>query len=92
MMTKNPDTRKITRIQTGVRVEVRLLKVLKALAELRDMTLSDLLEGLVLHALEGKTPFSEATLAQAAKLREIYGLTLTVKDAHQFPDIGGEAE
>src|SRR5260370_29729772 len=72
----------ITRTQTGVRIESRLLKVLKALAELHDMSLADLLEGIALHALHGKLPFSPATLAQAATLREVYSLTLTALDSH----------
>ena len=48
----------VERVQTGVRIEKRMLKVLKAVAELKDMTLGDLLEGVVLHAFEGKAPFS----------------------------------
>ena len=40
----------IERVQTGVRVEKRLLKVLKAFAEYHDMSLGDLLEGIVMHA------------------------------------------
>ncbi len=51
----------ITRTQTGVRLESRLLKVLKALATELDLSLGDLLEGIVLHAFEDKTPFSAAT-------------------------------
>jgi len=48
----------VERVQTGVRIEKRMLKVLKAVAELKDMTLGDLLEGIVLHAFEGKlVPF-----------------------------------
>lgn len=76
----------IERVQTGVRIEKRLLKVLKALAELKDMTLGDLLEGIVLHAFEGKAPFSKPTLAQIAELRRIYGLTLTAGDSHQLKE------
>lgn len=78
----------IERVQTGVRVEKRLLKVLKALAELKDLTLGDLLEGMVLHAFEGKAPFSKATLAQIAELRRIYGLTLTAGDSHRLKERG----
>ena len=44
----------VERVQTGVRMEKRMLKVLKAVAEQKDMTLGDLLEGIVLHAFEGK--------------------------------------
>lgn len=78
----------IERVQTGVRVEKRLLKVLKALAELKDLTLGDLLEGIVLHAFEGKAPFSKMTLGQIAELRRIYGLTLTADDSHKLKERG----
>src|SRR5262252_6131250 len=74
----------VERVQTGVRMEKRLLKVLKGLAELKDMTLGDLLEGIVLHAFEGKAPFSDATLKEIEKLRSIYGLTLRATDSHQL--------
>jgi len=76
----------IERVQTGVRMEKRLLKVLKGLAELKDMTLGDLLEGIVLHAFEGKAPFSPQTLKEIAKLRDIYGLSLTAADSHQLKE------
>jgi hypothetical protein len=72
----------IERVQTGVRMEKRLLKVLKALADLKDLSLGDLLEGIVFHAFEGKTPFSSATLKQIAELKRIYGLDLKAKDSH----------
>jgi len=75
---------KIERAQTGVRVEKRLLKVLKALAELKDMSLGDLIEGIVLHAFEGKCPFSKATLRQIANLKKIYGLNLDASAAHRM--------
>lgn len=76
----------VERVQTGVRMEKRLLKVLKGLAELKDMTLGDLLEGIVLHAFEGKTPFSPETLKDIEKLRAIYGLTLRATDSHQLKE------
>jgi hypothetical protein len=76
----------IERVQTGVRMEKRLLKVLKGLAELKDMTLGDLLEGIVLHAFEGKAPFSPETLKDIEKLRSIYGLTLKATDSHQLKE------
>lgn len=74
----------IERVQTGVRMEKRLLKVLKALAELKDLTLGDLLEGIVLHAFEGKAPFSHETLKEIAQLRNVYGLTLKATDSHKL--------
>ena len=76
----------VERVQTGVRMEKRLLKVLKGLAELKDMTLGDLLEGIVLHAFEGKAPFSPDTLKEVDKLRSIYGLTLHAADSHQLKE------
>ena len=76
--------RDIERTQTGVRLETRLLKVLKALATELDLSLGDLLEGIVLHAFEGKAPFSAATLQKIRSLREVYGLDLTAKDSHRM--------
>jgi len=83
---------RVERVQTGVRMEKRILKVLKALAEVLDMTLGDLLEGIVLHAFEGKSPFKEETLAKIARLREIYGLDLTAEASHRLVEGEGEGE
>jgi hypothetical protein len=80
----------ITRIQTGVRLESRLLKVLKALATELDLSLGDLLEGIVLHAFEGKAPFSTATLRKVKTLKAVYGLDLTAKDSHQLREDGDD--
>lgn len=74
----------IERIQTGVRLEKRLVKVLKALAEHRDISLGDLIEGIVLHAFEGQTPFSPATLETIGQLKRIYGLELGASDSHRL--------
>lgn len=79
----------VERIQTGVRMEKRMLKVLKALADSLDLSLGDLLEGIVLHAFEGKAPFSKPTLARVAELRKIFGLTLTAADAHKLKEKTG---
>lgn len=76
----------VERVQTGVRMEKRLLKVLKGLAELKDLTLGDLLEGIVLHTFEGKAPFSPATLKEIEQLRKIYGLTLKATDSHKLKE------
>ena len=72
----------VERTQTGVRMATPLLKVLRALADYRDMSLGDLLEGIVLHAFDNKTPFTKDTLKVIAQLREVYGLELTSADAH----------
>jgi hypothetical protein len=81
--------KKITRAQTGVRIETRLLKVLKALATELDLSLGDLLEGIVLHAFEGKAPFSAATLKKIRALRAVYGLDLVAADSHQLREGSG---
>ena len=78
----------VTRTQTGVRLESRLLKVLKALATELDMSLGNLLEGIVLHAFEGKPPFSAATLRKVKALKAVYGLDLTAKDSHRLREDG----
>ena len=74
----------IERVQTGIRVEKRLLKVLKALAEYCDMTLGDLLEGIVLASFDGHSPFTETTLKTIDKFKEIYGLDLDSKASHKM--------
>jgi len=76
----------VERVQTGVRMEKRLLKVLKALADSLDLSLGDLLEGIVLHALEGKAPFSRPTRAKVVELRKVFGLTLTAANAHHLKE------
>ena len=76
----------VERVQTGVRVEKRILKVLKALAEYLDMTLGDLLEGVVLHAFEGKAPFGSQTLAKIEQLKAVYGLELDASASHRLEE------
>lgn len=77
-------SRLVERVQTGVRLEKRLLKVLKGLAEYLDLSLGDLLEGITLHALDNKPPFKPATLEKIADLRRVYGLDLRAEDSHQL--------
>lgn len=78
---------KIERVQTGVRMERRILKVLKGLAEYHDLSLGNLLEGIVLHAFEGKAPFTtDASLERIASLKEVYGLDLTAEDSHTLEE------
>lgn len=76
----------VNRVQTGVRIEASLLKVLKGLAACKNLSLGDLLEGICLHAFEGKAPFSRATRAQIAQLKRIYGLELSAADSHKLVD------
>ena len=76
----------VERIQTGVRLEKRLLKVLKGLAEYHDMTLGDLLEGIVLHAFDGRHPFGDETRQRIADLKRIYKLDLDSSASHRLLD------
>jgi len=76
----------VERVQTGVRMEKRILKVLKAFAEYNDMTLGDLLEGIVLHAFEGKAPFGTESLRRIKDLRKFYGLDLDARASHQLTE------
>ena len=76
----------VERVQTGVRIERRLLKVMKGLAEHLDLSLGDLIEGITLHAFEGKAPFSPDTLARIAALKGVYDLDLTAADAHRLTE------
>jgi hypothetical protein len=78
----------VERVQTGVRMEKRIVKVLKALAELYDLSLGDLLEGIVLHAFDGKCPFAAESLARIAELKRIYGLDLDSAASHRLTEAG----
>src|ERR1700694_4995972 len=80
----------VERVQTGGRMEKRLIKVLKAFAEYHDMTLGDLLEGIVFHAFDGKPPFSPAYLDRIQELKKIYGLELDSTASHRLKEIRGK--
>jgi hypothetical protein len=77
----------VERVQTGVRIEKRILKVLKGFAEYHDMTLGDVLEGIVLHAFDGKTPFSAASLERIRELKKFYHLDLDSSASHRLKEI-----
>ena len=82
------DKNSVERVQTGVRLSAPVLKVLKGLAEYKNMSLGDLVEGIVLHAFDNKTPFSKETLGVITKLKNVYGLDMTSADAHPFSEPG----
>lgn len=82
----------VDRVQTGLRIERNVLKVLKGLAEYLDVSLGDLVEGIALHTFEGKTPFSSETLGKIEQLKAVYGLTLNAADAHALTDAHQAAE
>ena len=81
----------VERVQTGVRIEKRILKVLKAFAEYHDMTLGDVLEGIVLHAFDGKTPFSPTSLERIQQLKKFYELDLDSTASHRLKEIRSHA-
>lgn len=83
-------TKTIERVQTGVRLEKRLLKVLKGLAEHLDMSVGDLLEGMALHCFENKPPFSKETLKKIEQLKDVYDLELSASDSHNLRETGAE--
>lgn len=82
----------VEKTQTGVRMATPLLKVLKGVAEYKDMSLGDLLEGIVLHAFESRPAFSPETLDVIAKLKDVYGCRLTAADSHAWRDDDEEAQ
>jgi hypothetical protein len=78
--------RDVERVQTGIRLEKRLLKVLKGLAEYHDISLGDLLEGVVLHVFEGKLPFGKESLKKVKELKAVYELELDASDSHRLKE------
>jgi len=78
--------KKIERIQTGVRIEKRILKVLKAIAAEKEMSLGNLLEGIVLHSFEGKVPFEPDTLAFIQVMKKSFKLDLMANDSHKLDE------
>ena len=71
-------------VQTGLRLDRTLLKVLRAFADYKEMSLSSLVEGLVLHGIEGKAAITDAaTLATLEQLRATYGLDLRAEHSHK---------
>ena len=81
-------SKSVERVQTGIRIEKRILKVLKGLAEHLDISVGDLVEGMALHCFENKPPFSKATLEKIGQLKSVYDLTLTAEDSHKLKEAG----
>lgn len=75
---------RVERVQTGVRIEKRMLKVLKGLAEYLDMTLGDLLEGIVLASFDGNSPFVPSTLQKIEQLKVVYGMNYGAEASHRM--------
>ncbi|HLZ68373.1 MAG TPA: hypothetical protein VKV26_00545 [Dehalococcoidia bacterium] len=86
------------RVQLGVRMEKRLVKVLKGLAEFDGITLGQLLEKIVLHSFEpvpgqegemAASPHGKRSLAAIADLKRIYGLEYDTHAARRFREPPG---
>jgi len=75
---------RLERIQTGVRIERRMLKVLKALAEYMDISLGELIEIIVLQSFDGGRGFSAGTLKRIATLRKIYEMDYNLDQARML--------
>ena len=84
--------RQIKRVQTGLRIEKRLLKVLKGLAEHLDISVAELLEGIALHSFEGRPPFSAATMEKIRQLKVVYDFDLSAEDSHRLSEADGGAD
>ena len=80
----------IERVQIGARMEKSLVKVLRGLADYLDLSLGDLLEGITLHAMEGKAPFSKETLGHIRRFKTVHGMTLTARDSHRLVEVRHE--
>jgi len=81
------DQIQVVRMQTGMRIEKRMVKVLKALAEYLDMTLGDLIEGIVLHAFDGKVPFNDKTLNKIKEIKKVYEFDLDFTHSHKLTEL-----
>ena len=87
-MSKPPNKKKIKveRVQLGVRMEKRLVKVLKAMAEYHDHSLGDLMEGIILHSMEGKRTFNEDSIKRIEQFKQIYGMDYDSSAAHNLTE------
>lgn len=83
MYQKRPKRQRVQRIQTGIRLEKRMVKVLKALAEYFDMSLGELLEVIILQSLDGAEGFSAGTLRKVAELKKVYDMDFTLEQARE---------
>jgi hypothetical protein len=87
----------VERVQLGVRMEKRMVKVLKGLAEFQNVSLGQLLENIVLHSFEpmpgeegewAASPHGKKALAAIADLKRVYGMDYDAHAAHGFREGG----
>ena len=83
----------VERVQLGVRLEKRMVQVLKGLAEFKDMTLGQLLEEIILHSFEAApghegemcaSPHGKKSFAAIADLKRIYGMDYDAHAGYRF--------
>ncbi|PEF72806.1 hypothetical protein CON94_24205 [Bacillus pseudomycoides] len=79
---------KVERVQTGIRMEKRMVKVLKAMAEYHDISLGVLLERIVLHAFENKPVFSQESLEKVKAIKEVYDMDYGLEISRRWNDSG----
>ncbi len=84
-----PSKIKVERVQTGVMLEKRMLKVLKAVAEYHDISLGELLEGVILHAFDGTCAFGKPSLKLISDLKKVYHLDLDSRASHRLTEQEG---
>ena len=70
-------------VSLDLRLDPRVLEVLNAIAARHEVALDDLVQGIVLHAFEGRTPFGPYTRAFIADKRRASGLALTSEDCRR---------
>jgi hypothetical protein len=74
------------RMQIGVKMEKRMVKVLKGIAEYHDISLGELLESLVLHAFAHTPPFDLPSVQRIEQLKRVYGMDYDIAVAPRFTD------
>ena len=84
----------IERVQLGVRMEKRMVQVLKGLAEFNGQSLGQLLENIVIHSFEpipgqegemAASPHGKRALAAIEQLKRVYGFEFDTHAARTFP-------
>ena len=86
----------IERVDVSVRMERKIVMVLEALADYRQMSLGELLEKVVLHSFEAApghegemcaSPYSKESLALIADLKRTYDLDFDTHASRRFQEI-----
>lgn len=78
----------VERAQIGIRLEKRMVKVLKGVAEYFDVSLTELLESIVLHSFEGggANAFTDDVIPKINEIKKVYGMNYGVHDSYRFID------